>query len=511
MSDEGPFAPSRIPRHLRGLVRTPFTEITDRLILLLDRWLEDAAAETDHEGQPMWTEPTRVTPKAKQTGTHNSMLTAEQMRRSAIEDAVLPTVPTPMILRQGEEAHLRVQRAVWRELRATPGALAVTGALTVIEMGQLYVTNQRVILDGAGGDLSIEYSELDGVSISDGMLILQRIGKIDPYLELNSPAWLDVVLLLIERARRGGRPLRHYLEQPDHAGGARTAAVPAPPKQSAPAEVKKPTLDELLAKLDKLVGLESVKAEIRTLVNVARVHDMRRKEGLKVPPAGYHMVFVGPPGTGKTTIARLLGAIFHALGLLSKGHLTEVDRAELVAGYVGQTAIKTDAVVKEALGGVLFIDEAYSLAPDNSDQDFGREAIETLLKLMEDHREDLVVIVAGYRDRMEKFLESNPGLRSRFTRFIDFPDYSPEELSLIFTRLTEEEGYTLADGALDAVRTILYREHLLRKENFGNARLVRNLFERSLTSQANRLVGGNPTRAELCVITASDITGARLT
>jgi hypothetical protein len=435
------------------------------------------------------------------------MLTAEEMRRAAIEDAELPTVPTPMILRRGEHAHLRIQRAVWRELRATPGALAVTGALTVVEMGQLYVTNQRVILDGVGDDLSIEYSELDGVAISDGMLLLQRLGKLDPYLELNSPAWLDVVLLLIERARRGGRPLRHYLEASEEASvsGVAPAQAPMAPAPPPPTGIAEPTLEELLVKLDKLVGLESVKAEIHTLVNVARVREMRRKEGLKVPPSGYHMVFVGPPGTGKTTIARLLGAIFHALGLLSKGHLTEVDRAELVAGYVGQTAIKTDKVVQEARGGVLFIDEAYSLAPDNSDQDFGREAIETLLKLMEDHREDLVVIVAGYRDRMETFLESNPGLRSRFTRFIDFPDYTPDELALIFTRLTEEEGYTLADGALDAVKGILNREHELRKENFGNARLVRNLFERALTSQANRLVGGTPTRAELCVLTAEDI------
>jgi DNA polymerase III delta prime subunit len=442
------------------------------------------------------------------------MLTAEEMRRAAIEDPELPRVPTPMILRQGEHAHLRIQRAVWRELRATPGALAVTGALTVIEMGQLYVTNQRVILDGVGGDLSIEYADLDGVSISDGMLLLQRIGKLDPYLELNSPALLDVVLLLIERARRGGKPLRHYLDTPAEAdapvkqSGATSAQATRPAPAAAPATpIAEPTLEELLAKLDKLVGLETVKAEIRTLVNLARVREMRRKEGLKIPPAGYHMVFVGPPGTGKTTIARLLGAIFHALGLLSKGHLTEVDRAELVAGYVGQTAIKTDKVVQEAIGGVLFIDEAYSLSPDNSDQDFGREAIETLLKLMEDHRGDLVVIVAGYRDRMETFLESNPGLRSRFTRFIDFPDYTPDELALIFTRMTEEDGYALGDGALDAVKAILNREYELRNHNFGNARLVRNLFERSLTSQANRLVGGTPTREELCLLTASDITG----
>jgi SpoVK/Ycf46/Vps4 family AAA+-type ATPase len=220
------------------------------------------------------------------------------------------------------------------------------------------------------------------------------------------------------------------------------------------------------------------------------------------------MVFVGPPGTGKTTIARLLGAIFHSLGLLSKGHLTEVDRAELVAGYVGQTAIKTDAVVRSALGGVLFIDEAYSLAPEEAGQDFGNEAIETLLKLMEDHREDLVVIAAGYRDRMETFLESNPGLRSRFTRFIDFPDYTPAELTQIFTGMAKEEGYNLAPGALESVKAIVTREYEGRSQTFGNARLVRNLFERSLTSQANRLVAAVPTREDLCLLVESDITGA---
>jgi Holliday junction resolvasome RuvABC ATP-dependent DNA helicase subunit len=429
------------------------------------------------------------------------MQTIDELRRSIIDADTLPSVPTPMILRQGEVAHLRVQRAVWRELRATPGALAVTGAFTVIEMGQLYVTSQRVILDGVSGDQSIELSELDGVSISDGMLLLQRIGKLDPYLELNSPALLDVVLLLIERVRRGGRPLKEYLNQ----GSPPPERSTAPPQSAPAAEAKPaPALEDLLAKLDKLVGLSSVKSEIHTLVNVARVRAMRKREGLKVPPGSYHMVFVGPPGTGKTTVARLLAQIFHSLGLLSKGHLVEVDRAELVAGYVGQTAIKTDACVTQALGGVLFIDEAYSLA-SGSDEDFGREAIETLLKLMEDHRKDLVVIAAGYRDRMKEFIESNPGLRSRFTRFIDFPDYTPEELTTIFLRLAEEEGYTLGGGVVEVVKQRLTDAYNTRGENFGNGRLVRNLFEQTLTSQANRLANASPSREELCTIIETDL------
>lgn len=430
-----------------------------------------------------------------------------------IESPTLPRVATPMILRRDEVAHLRVQRAVWRELRSSPGALSVTGAFAVIEMGQLYITNQRIILDGVGGDLTIEHSEIDGVSVTDGMLLVHRIGKLDPYLELNSPAWLDVVLLLVERARRGGRPLKEYLDDPvvtdngaDSSGvAAATEKASAPPQIHVMPAAPPPTLDELLGRLERLVGLDSVKSEIKSLVNIARVHEMRRKEGLKVPPSGYHMVFVGPPGTGKTTIARLLGAIFHALGLLSRGHLTEVDRAELVAGYVGQTAIKTDKVVQGARGGVLFIDEAYSLAPDNSDQDFGREAIETLLKLMEDHRNDLVVIAAGYRDRMEEFIESNPGLRSRFTRFIDFPDYTPEELTTIFLRIAEEEGYTLGDGVVQVVNGKLTEAYNSRTENFGNGRLVRNLFEQTLTSQANRLANASPTREQLCTIIETDL------
>jgi SpoVK/Ycf46/Vps4 family AAA+-type ATPase len=236
------------------------------------------------------------------------------------------------------------------------------------------------------------------------------------------------------------------------------------------------------------------------------VNELRRKEGLKVPAASYHMVFSGPPGTGKTTVARLVGGLFHALGILAKGHLVEVDRAELVAGYIGQTAIKTDAVVKRAIGGVLFIDEAYSLANDQSDQDFGPESVETLLKLMEDCRDELVVIAAGYRKPMEAFLASNPGLRSRFTRFIDFPDYKPSELASIFSGLAEAANYTLDADAIEASEKLLAECYERRTKTFANARLVRNLFERAVSRQADRVAQlPSPNKDDLCALCAADI------
>jgi stage V sporulation protein K len=249
------------------------------------------------------------------------------------------------------------------------------------------------------------------------------------------------------------------------------------------------TLEELQAELDSLVGLESVKEQVRALVAFLQVQGRRLEHGLPEVATSQHLVFLGNPGTGKTTVARLLAHMYRAMGLLERGHLVEVDRAGLVGEYVGMTAIKTDRAIRRALGGVLFIDEAYALArPGGRGVDFGQEAIETLLKRMEDHRHRLVVIVAGYPRLMHEFLDSNPGLRSRFARELTFQDYSSDELVAITERFAAENEYRLTESAVEALRRIF--ERASRGEGFGNARYARTIFEQALNHQAVRLAEG---------------------
>ncbi len=265
-------------------------------------------------------------------------------------------------------------------------------------------------------------------------------------------------------------------------------------------------LEVLLDELNQLTGMESVKVEINNLINLLKICRIRQEKGLKLPPTTNHLIFLGNPGTGKTTVARILSKIYHGLGILSKGHLVEVDRSGLVAGYMGQTSEKVMEVVERAKGGILFIDEAYALASGKQEGDFGKEAIDILNKAMEDYRDDLIVIAAGYHDEMQDFLDANPGLRSRFNRTIEFPDYNAEELVTIMINRAAKLDYEFSDDAIKFVKEKFENVLACPPENFGNARSVRNYLDRAINNQANRLVKeANFKEDELMLIKLCDV------
>ena len=271
------------------------------------------------------------------------------------------------------------------------------------------------------------------------------------------------------------------------------------------------TLEGQLAKLEELTGLQAVKQDLNSLINLIRVRKMREDRGMPQSAMSLHMAFLGNPGTGKTTVARILAGIYKCLGVLSKGQLVEVDRSGLVSGYVGQTALKTKEVIEQAMGGVLFIDEAYALTTNTGKGDFGQEAINTLLKEMEDHRDDFIVIVAGYTDLMEEFLDSNPGLRSRFNKVIMFEDYMPDELLDIFKSICTKSGMTPTKEAEDAVLEYFTLRCGMNLDTFANARDIRNFFEKAITNQANRLAAiESPTNGQLTTLTIDDVSGIEL-
>ena len=335
---------------------------------------------------------------------------------------------------------------------------------------------------------------------------------------------LDVIRSMTERNLRSvnsdfwGTPLspaeklgeKAAPKTPDKTPGRAPEKKSGGPEQpsEAPESLPKEDMKDLLAELDGYIGLQTVKEEVHNLINMASVYQLRRQHDLPTTDMSLHLVFTGNPGTGKTMMARMMARIYRSLDILSKGQLVEVDRSGLVAGYVGQTAIKTQKVIQKALGGVLFIDEAYALN-GKSENDFGQEAIDTILKAMEDHRDDLVVIVAGYTDLMDRFIHSNPGLESRFNRFLLFEDYTPDEMLDIFKMQCKKGCYQLSDGVEELVRDYITEENG-DPETFGNARGVRNIFEHILVAQNNRLAAMETvTKEDLMTLTQDDVLHAR--
>ncbi len=382
-------------------------------------------------------------------------------------------------------------------LRAAPDDLRQA---KVIEGRAAWLDQPSVMVD-----LLARYDQREGTSHARtyhdvAMAIAFAVAAIDPYTS-------EAEVKAIERFRatlgRAGAPAGPAPGPGVPVATAAGAAVAGAPEEE-PLPPPRP-IEELMAELDELVGLESVKSEVKLVTNLIRVQNLRRERNLPVLDQSRHLVFAGNPGTGKTTVARLLAQIYRTLGVVAKGHLVETDRSGLVAGFVGQTAIQVRAVFDRADEGVLLVDEAYALARGGGQgSDFGQEAIDTLVKLIEDRRDSVVVIAAGYPAEMATFIGSNPGLKSRFPKTITFPDYSDEELMLIFTGLGEKGGYHCDEGAAAAVKAWFAAQ--TRDKGFGNGRVARNLFEFCVARQASRVVAIEaPTDAQLTTLTADDV------
>jgi len=508
--------PSVLPRTLRDLAqRFAFDDPDSRSLYasVVERWKKRAIEDCKKRGRLTLEEFNRDKEIAEAFGSAFTEVEENWLRCAFLYDylergePIPPIANVPINLQKSETCYGSIQ-AAWVERMARA---------IKTDHGTAYFTNSRLIFEGGKKPVVIRLSAILGIADAHSFvpnfsaIQLRKASGTSPEL-LVPEAAAKMTALLLTRLLRGdigtsdGSAEAPIEEKPQSASQPKTVTrAPSPAGDSKGAN---DPLRSTLASLEGLVGLTAVRSQVTTLVNIATAQQRRRSEGLPVASITYHCVFTGNPGTGKTTVARLLAQIFKALGLLSKGHLVETDRSGLVGGYVGQTALKTSSVVQSAVGGILFVDEAYALA-NPGENDYGREAVDTLLKLMEDNRDDLVVIVAGYPELMERFVQSNPGLRSRFARYIDFPDYDPPSLLEILLRQAKESGYQLASDAVAAAERVITAEYESRSQGFGNGRFVRNLFESMLANQANRLASFEaPTRDDLMTLTASDVNGS---